>query len=257
MPSSVKCFCFGQARFLDVVIDLLRPNDLLDVVTDTIDNAKQIVIANHNLHSVCLYHGSQKQNEAFQHFYASAKYTLADGMSIVALGKLYGQHIQRVHRIAYNDWLSDLLSVASSRRWRVFYLGSSPESSARGAQILKARYQTLNLRSHHGHFNVDGEENRLVLDQINAWKPHILFVGMGMPRQECWIAQNHQHLSANVTFTSGGTLDCVSGQTPLAPRWLGQIGLEWLFRLATEPRRLAARYLLEPWVVVRVMLASL
>jgi N-acetylglucosaminyldiphosphoundecaprenol N-acetyl-beta-D-mannosaminyltransferase len=255
MPSNNNRHSFEKARILDVLIDLLNPENLLVVVTDTIESGKRIMIANHNLHSLSLYHGSQNRNAAFNRFYASAKFTLADGMSIVALGRIYGQNIRREHRIAYNDWLPDLLPVASSNDWRIFYLGSSPDSSARGIRILREQYPKLDLRFHHGHFDPNGDENKQVLEEINACKPHILFVGMGMPRQECWIVENQQHLSANVILSSGGTLDCVSGQTPLAPRWLGQIGLEWLFRLATEPRRLAYRYLIEPWTLLRAMIS--
>lgn len=68
-----------------------------------------------------------------------------------------------------------------------------------------------------------------------------------MPRQEKWIQQNRNDIDANVILPSGATLDYVAGTKRMAPRWMGVLGLEWAFRLATEPRRLAYRYLVEPW----------
>jgi N-acetylglucosaminyldiphosphoundecaprenol N-acetyl-beta-D-mannosaminyltransferase len=70
---------------------------------------------------------------------------------------------------------------------------------------------------------------------------------MGVPRQEQWIQENRDAIDANVILPSGATLDFIAGAKRMAPRWMGAIGLEWAFRLATEPRRLASRYLVEPW----------
>src|SRR5690606_21110319 len=77
----------------------------------------------------------------------------------------------------------------------------------------------------------------------------ILIVGMGMPRQEIWVYENRSSLSATVILTAGACMDYIAGAVPVPPRWLGPIGLEWAYRLATNPRRLATRYLLEPWAL--------
>jgi len=249
---------FSKIRLLGAAIDLLTASDLINVVEQCIDDSQKIVIANHNLHSLCLSHRPDKTIELFRSFYSTANYTVADGMSVIALGWLYGKAMRREHRIAYNDWLPHVLPLVVERGWRVFYLGSSPEASERGAQALHDQYPRLQLEVHHGHFDasLDGEDNQRVLAMIAEYQPHLLFVGMGMPRQEAWIVENLREIRANAILTSGATLDYIAGVKRMAPRWMGRIGMEWAFRLITEPRRLAFRYLVEPWGLVGVILRS-
>jgi N-acetylglucosaminyldiphosphoundecaprenol N-acetyl-beta-D-mannosaminyltransferase len=78
-----------------------------------------------------------------------------------------------------------------------------------------------------------------------------------MPRQEHWIADNLDDLAANAILTAGAAMDYVAGVVPTPPRWMGSAGLEWIFRLFHEPRRLWRRYLVEPWFVLRLFAAEL
>ena len=235
--------------FLGVTISLLTSRSLLDLVTACIVANYKVVIAHHNLHSLCLHSSASFDAALFRRFYDEATYTLADGMSIVALGKLYGRKIKSCHRVAYNDWLPIMLPTAVRNGWRLFYLGSTADVADNGARILASRFPGLQIKTHDGHFDVrkHGAENTKVLAQISEYQPHLLFVGMGAPRQEQWIQENRGDIDANVILSSGATLDYIAGAKRMAPRWMGSIGLEWAFRLATEPRRLAYRYLLEPW----------
>lgn len=235
--------------FLGIKIDLITPYRLLDLVSDCISSQRKIVIASHNLHSLCLHSGTPSDAESLRRFYDDTDYTLADGMSMVLLGRLMGHRISAQHRIAYNDWLPIMLPFAVDSGWRIFYLGSTPEAAAKGAEILLARYPEVQLKVRHGHFDAryQSASNAKVVAEISAYRPHILFVGMGMPRQERWIHENLNDLDANVILPSGATLDYIAGAKRMAPRWMGKLGLEWAFRLATEPRRLAFRYLAEPW----------
>ncbi len=96
---------------------------------------------------------------------------------------------------------------------------------------------------------MDRRDDELVVEKINAFRPHVLMVGMGMPRQERWILHRFDELDANAILQSGACFDYVAGAIPTPPRWLGRFGLEWLYRLACEPVRLWRRYLVEPWLV--------
>jgi N-acetylglucosaminyldiphosphoundecaprenol N-acetyl-beta-D-mannosaminyltransferase len=151
-----------------------------------------------------------------------------------------------------------MLPTAVKRDWRIFYVGSTAEAAAIGEAVLRARFPGLQLRVHHGHFdaNYKSEESSRVLAAISEYRPHILFVGMGVPRQERWILENLEDIDANVILPSGATLDYIAGAKRMAPRWMGRLGLEWAFRLATEPRRLAFRYLVEPWGLLSAVLTN-
>jgi N-acetylglucosaminyldiphosphoundecaprenol N-acetyl-beta-D-mannosaminyltransferase len=97
-------------------------------------------------------------------------------------------------------------------------------------------------------------ENEAILQQVNRYKPDLLMVGMGMPRQELWIQANFHRLEAHVIMPSGAAIDYTAGAVPTPPRWAGDMGIEWLFRLLSEPRRLFSRYLIEPWYILGLMI---
>ncbi len=245
------------ARFLDISVQPTTMAELTDVVADGIATNQKWVIANHNLHSLYLYHKEVAEipNGPFQRYFNRAHRTHIDGMSIVALARLYGRDVHRTHRIGYIDWLPTLMGSAAEKKWRVFYLGSAPGVTDRGVAILRERHKGLEIKGQHGYFDTNPEsvENQEILRQIAEFQPHLLLVGMGMPRQELWVEANFDAIQANVTLVSGAALDYVAGVIPTPPRWSGQLGVEWAFRLAAEPKRLASRYLIEPWTVLRVV----
>jgi len=85
---------------------------------------------------------------------------------------------------------------------------------------------------------------------VREFKPNVLFVGMGMPRQELWIADNVEALPQAVILPVGAAFDYEAGVQKAAPRWMGRLGVEWLFRLFADPKRLFARYCVEPWFLI-------
>jgi N-acetylglucosaminyldiphosphoundecaprenol N-acetyl-beta-D-mannosaminyltransferase len=102
---------------------------------------------------------------------------------------------------------------------------------------------------------VDAVEDRAVLDAINAAAPDIVWVGLGTPKQDYWVSRHRERLSAAALIAVGAAFDFHAGVLRQAPRWMQRSGLEWLFRLAQEPRRLVFRYLIyNPVFVLLVML---
>lgn len=241
-------------NLLGVWMNALSISELNALITEAIAQNQRWIIANHNLHSIYLYHKDAKM----QAFYAKADYTHVDGMALVFLGRLFGLPLGREHRVTYADWTDSLIAEAQERGWRVFYLGSEPGIASRGAEILQERFPGLQIATAHGYFDArpDSQENQIVLAAINAYQPHVLMVGMSMPRQEHWVLDNFNQLSANAILPAGAAMDYVAGAVPTPPRWAGRLGLEWLFRLLAEPGRLWRRYLVEPWFLLRLFLAE-
>jgi len=251
----------GIARFLGISVQPMTMAALTDTVIERVSTNQKSVIANHNMHSLYLFHkeAAEGPDGPFQRYFSRAHYTHIDGMSIVLLARLYGHAAGRIHRVGYTDWLPSLMDSAVERNWRVFYLGSAPGVVDIGALALQKRYPELQLEYRHGYFDMDpeGSENKNVLQRIADFQPHLLMVGMGMPRQEHWIEANFDAIQANVILATGAVLDYVAGVIPTPPRWSGPLGLEWAFRLAAEPRRLASRYLIEPWTLIPIILRNL
>lgn len=235
-----------RLRLLGVDVDALTVDELNQLVRSAVEKGEKTVIANHNLHSVYLFH----RDAGMRAFYESASYVHIDGMPLVFWGKLLGMKLRVNHRVTYVDWIAPLLETAAASGWRVFYLGGAAAVTAEAARRIAGAFPGLALRCHHGFFDAWGAENRVVLAAINDFRPQLLLVGMGMPRQEHWILDNALQIKADVVLTAGACFDYLAGALPTPPRWLGRLGLEWVHRLAHEPRRLWKRYLWEPWFLL-------
>jgi N-acetylglucosaminyldiphosphoundecaprenol N-acetyl-beta-D-mannosaminyltransferase len=236
-------------KLLGVEVNALSIEDLNSLIQFSIQQRHRWIISNHNLHSIYLYHHDEKMRQ----FYAIADYTHVDGMPLVWLGKWTGSPLKRHHRVTYADWTPRLMAEAAVKGWRIFYLGSKPGVAQIGIELLRQRFPGLEITAHHGYFNADptSEMNHEILTLIKEYQPHILMVGMSMPRQEHWILDNIEYISANVILPSGAAIDYIAGAVPTPPRWAGKVGLEWLFRLVAEPRRLWRRYFVEPLFLLK------
>ncbi len=180
-----------------------------------------------------------------------------DGMSIVWLLRWKGfRHVSRVYG-------PDLLLAACEKSgftgWRHFFYGGEPGVVESLTDSLLKRFPALNIV---GSFSppfreLTADENRDVVNHINDAKPHIVWVGISTPKQERWMFNNLGKLNAPVLIGIGAAFDFISGRKRQAPRWMQRSGLEWLFRLATEPRRLWRRYSQYPHFLWLVLLQEL
>ncbi len=240
--------------FLGISVHAKTQEEWTGIVSEMIDTRQKGIIANHNLHSVYLFH----RLRAFRDFYRKAAWTYIDGMPIIAFARFYGHRLNRQQRITNVDWFVPLMDAAARNGWRIFYLGSAPGVAEQGARILSAQHPGLQMRTQHGYFDIKSTlQNRAALNEINEYKPDIVMVGMGMPRQELWVQEHLEELPTSVIFTVGAAIDYFAGVVPKPPRWAGRVGLEWAYRLMAEPRRLWQRYLLEPWSILGMLAIDL
>jgi N-acetylglucosaminyldiphosphoundecaprenol N-acetyl-beta-D-mannosaminyltransferase len=238
---------------LGVEVDAITAPALLDAVAAAVDEGRPMLVANHNLHSARLV----RDDEQMQAFFRRAATVLVDGMPLVWAARLLGHDVARAHRVTCVDWIPQLLSLAELRGWRVFVLASDPVTHDRGMAVIGRRYPDLDLVGRDGWFELGGDEDDAVVRTVRDTKPDVVLVGMGMPRQERWLATRIDDLDAPVVVTVGGWLDYVAGARRTPPRWVARVGFEWLARLVDEPRRLAHRYLVEPWPLVPVFAREL
>ena len=138
-------------------------------------------------------------------------------------------------------------------------LGSKQEILEDAVTRVRQRYPGIKVAGHHhGYFPKTGEESDRVVEHIRKASPDILFVGFGMPLQEEWIEANLDRLEARAILPCGSMIDYVAGRKGLAPSWMSNHGMEWLYRLFQEPGRLWKRYLLgNPLFFIRVIAGRL
>jgi N-acetylglucosaminyldiphosphoundecaprenol N-acetyl-beta-D-mannosaminyltransferase len=209
------------------------------------------LIANHNVNSLAL----MQTAPAFRDFFRRPDRIFIDGTGVLGLAKLLGHPLHSDHRVAVLDWIWPLCALAEEQGWRLAHLGGSGSGLRRARAAILARHPGLDLVTVDGFFDVGSPaEVEAVLSELRLARPTVLLVGMGMPRQELWLDRHLADLPSCVVITVGGILSFVGGERPTPPRWLGRLGLEWLYRLATEPRRLWRRYLLEPWHLLPAVL---
>lgn len=234
---------------LGLPTNALTMDQLTSIVAEAVESGRGCLLPNLNLHAIYL----ASKDERLISFFRSADFVHADGMSVVMLGRLFGLPLTRDHRVTYVDWMPVLLRVAASMGWKVFYLGSRPGIAERAADRFREIHPELQLSVRDGYFDTETESAE-ILEQIRSARPDVLIVGMGMPRQELWIQQYRDALRGMVVLPAGAAFDYFAGALPRPPRWAGRLGMEWAFRLAAEPRRLASRYLFEPWHIAGLVL---
>ena len=179
------------------------------------------------------------QDEAFRFTFEQADIIHADGQAAVFASHLTSTPIPE--RSATTDMIHDAARVAAQHGLRFFLLGATEEANAQCARKLKQMYPGLNIVGrHHGYFGELDEDE--LCDEINLTQPDVIWVGLSVPREYEFAVRNKTRLRAGWLVTCGGCFNFVTGAYARAPQWMQALGLEWLFRLMREPRRLFWRY---------------
>lgn len=173
----------------------------------------------------------------------------ADGQPVVWASRLLGRPLKE--RVAGVDLFGALIERCGVRGLRPYLLGAKPEVVAKVAEILKPKVRLAGWRN--GYWT-EAEEASVVAE-VAATKPDILFVAMSSPKKELFLRKWKKELQVPFVMGVGGTFDVVAGVTTRAPLWMQRAGLEWLYRLGQEPRRMWRRYLVEDmafiWLLAR------
>jgi N-acetylglucosaminyldiphosphoundecaprenol N-acetyl-beta-D-mannosaminyltransferase len=174
-----------------------------------------------------------------------------DGISVVWAGRLLDG--ARMQKITGADWIEALCARAQECGLRLYILAGRPGIARRAAERLQDRWPALQIAgASDGYF--EGLDEAAALADIRRARPHILFVGLGSPRQEKWLAAHRHELEVPVCWAVGALFDYVAGMEPRAPRWMSALALEWLWRLQIDPLGKWRRYLIgNPLFVLRLL----
>lgn len=208
------------------------------VVTPNVD---QIVLLQHDA--------------GLQAAYARAGLILADGAPLVWASHLLPKPLPG--RVAGADLVPALFDAAQEEQpTSVFLLGGDPGVAERAAAKIHQRWPGIRVAGTYSPppgFDKNHAESLRILTRIAAVKPDVLIVGLGAPQQELWVHQYQTQIQARVALCVGATIDILAGEQPRTPAWMRDLGLEWLHRVLSEPRRLAARYLRDAWIFPQIV----
>jgi N-acetylglucosaminyldiphosphoundecaprenol N-acetyl-beta-D-mannosaminyltransferase len=247
-----------RVRLFGISIDPLTMGETVDAVLTWArgprgDACRYVVTPNVD-HAVMF-----QTNEKLRAAYADAALVLADGAPVVVAARMLRRAIPE--RVPGSDLAPAMFKRvaksiaegddAAALPLRVFLLGAGTGVAERAAANIAARWpgvEVVGTLSPPMGFERDPQENERILAAIAESAPDIVLVGFGAPKQELWVHAHASQLNAKVALCIGATIDFLAGEKRRAPRWMRRIGLEWLHRLSTEPRRLAKRYLRDAWV---------
>ena len=245
----------SRVTIMGQAMDLVTGAQVLDYIQYMARGRRRAIVANHNLHSLYLV----ERYPEMARLYEIADLIQIDSMPLIKLARMSGKAAGPEHRSTYLDWREDFWAMTQRFGLRVFYLGGEPGVATGAIRMMEMAYPDVRFGGRDGYFDTttEGLENQSVLSEVRRFAPDILMVGMGMPRQEMWIADNYRDLPPCVVMPVGAAFDYEVGLQKAAPRWMGEWGIEWLYRLCHDPKRLASRYLIEPWFLIKPALTDL
>ena len=226
-----------STSFLGIRIDEMDPEEAIEQVRAewTTGRKQRVYFVNAHCANIAC------RDERYRGALAQGEWTLADGSGVLSGARLLGLPIR--HNLNGTDLGPKLCARAAQEGRTVFLLGGKPGVAELAATQLLIRCPGLQIVGiQHGFFSA--EEEAAVIAQINTARPDLLFVALGVPRQELWITRHWAELDVGTALAVGALFDFLAERFKRAPVWMRQVGLEWIFRLMQEPGRLWKRYLL-------------
>ena len=232
----------ARMSFMNTELDNLTMGEALDEIDRLIQrNCPAYVVTPNVDHIVRL-----EQGDTFAEAYKNADLILADGKPLLWIAKWYGTPIKE--KISGSDLFPKLCEMAVQKGYSMFFLGAAEGVAAKAADNLTKKYPGLKVVGTYSPpygFEKIPNEMEYIEQMIKAAHPHILIVALGSPKQERFLFLNRERLNVPISLGLGASLDFAAGNLKRAPKWMSEHGLEWLFRLIQEPKRLAKRYLVD------------
>jgi N-acetylglucosaminyldiphosphoundecaprenol N-acetyl-beta-D-mannosaminyltransferase len=186
-----------------------------------------------------------ERHAGLRHAYAAADLRLADGMPVLWAAALLGRPLPA--KVSGSDLVIPLARRAARSGWRLWILGGAPGVAERAAAALERETGVRVAGTDAAQVAADGDgpAARAAAERIRAARPDLVLVALGAPKQELWMQRHRALLAPAVAVGVGAGIAFVAGAARRAPRWMSRCGLEWLYRLLHEPRRLWRRYLVD------------
>jgi len=228
---------FKRINILGFDIDRITYNELLTEIENFIKEKKPHTIVLLNPYLIL----EARRHPDYSEYIKKADIVTADGFGLLLAAKFIGESFPE--RVTGTDIMPLIGELSQKKKYKIFLIGGEPGISEKAKQKYEEKFPGINIvGTYHGFFSKEEEAN--IVNEIKIKKPDILVVCMGAYTQEMFIKKYLYELNVPVCFGNGAALDFMSEKFKRAPKWMQNLGLEWLFRLIQEPGRLWKRYLI-------------
>ena len=227
----------NRKRFMNTFVDNVTKEEAIAHIEDCIQNRKIGHVITPNVDQVV----RMEYDSYFRQICNDAELLLADGTPLLWIAKWYGEPIKE--KICGSDLVPELCSIAAKKGYSVFLLGAAEGVASKAAMSLQKKNPDLKIAGVYSPpygFEKNIDEQNKINEILLKSKADMLFVGMGVPKQDIFI------------YEIGATIDFEAGVQKRAPKWMNRIGMEWLYRLAHDPKRMFKRYLVDDIKIIKL-----
>lgn len=235
--------------FMNTEIDNITMEETLVKIDELIQEDKNAFVVTPNVDHIIQLERGGELVEA----YKRADLILTDGKPLVWISKWYGTPIKE--KISGSDLFPKLCELAARKEYKMFFLGAAEGVAAKAAENLKKKYKGLQIVGAYSPpkgFETEESEMIKIRSLIKNAHPHILIVALGCPKQELFILHNRENLGVPISLGLGASIDFEAGNIKRAPKWMSDHGLEWIYRITQDPKRLAKRYLVDDMKILKL-----
>lgn len=234
---------------LGVAFDNLTLRETVGRIEEMIVSGRSHYVVTANVDFLAL----ARRDVELQRILLNAPLVLCDGTPLVWASRLFGNPLPE--RVAGADVVPELIRLAAAKNYRLFFLGTTEEANTTAITRLRAKFPNLEISHYSPPFRSLPEmDNDEIIGRIRAARPDVLLVAFGCPKAEKWMTRHQHALRVPVLIGVGATIDFLAGRMTRAPLWMQRSGLEWIYRLGQEPRRLCKRYAKDLWFFGKAML---
>ncbi len=235
-----------RISILNTTIDVLNVEETINLVEKYVKQKEPLHLMGVNADKI----NELNSNERLKQIVNSCGIINADGASVIKASRYLG--VPLPERVAGIDLMQSLVELSEQKGYTVYLLGAKQTVVEKTAEVLKTKHPNLQLVGiHNGYFKEQDWPE--ISKEIKALRPNFVFVGITSPMKEYLIEYLQDDGNDSVFMGVGGSFDVISGAIPRAPKWMQKAGLEWLFRVMQEPKRLFKRYFVGNWKFIKAV----
>ena len=239
----------NRMRFMNTYVDNVTEEEAIRHIEECVKNRTIGFVVTPNVDQIVM----MEKNLYFREICDNAELSVVDGHPLLWIAKWYKRPIKE--KICGSDLMPHLCKIAAEKGYKIFLLGAAEGIAAKAADILVEQNPGLKIAGTYSPpfgFEKDEKELEKINTILKESEADLLFVGMGAPKQSVFIYENMHKYQIPMSFCVGATIDFIAGEQKRAPRWMTDHGMEWLYRLFKEPKRMFKRYIINDTKIIRL-----